>query len=119
MSTPRLVPEDHAFDRHDLLAPGTLTRPDHIPPHQWERMPWSARWKATRVEVVKRRDVVRYVEPPETDLCGSVKGFARHKRVGTEACVACRHAWRVYDAARRRARAAKERARFQTRRTAS
>jgi hypothetical protein len=35
----------------ELLAPGSVTRPDHIRPQDWERMGWHARWKATRDDV--------------------------------------------------------------------
>ena len=48
MSTPPATPEDFTFARDDLLAPGTLHRPATIPADLWDRMPWPARWKATR-----------------------------------------------------------------------
>lgn len=35
----------------ELLAPGTLVRPPSIPEHDWERMGWHARWRATRSHV--------------------------------------------------------------------
>lgn len=34
--------------------------------------------------------------------CGTVAGYAAHRRVGEKACDACKHAWRGYHRRRRR-----------------
>ncbi len=32
----------------ELLAPGTVRRPEWIRPEDWARMPWPAQWRAAR-----------------------------------------------------------------------
>lgn len=34
----------------DLLAPGTVRRPEWIRPEDWARMPWPAQWRIARRE---------------------------------------------------------------------
>lgn len=34
--------------------------------------------------------------------CGSISGYMRHKRAGEDTCIACKAAWRIYYAERRK-----------------
>lgn len=52
----------------DLLAPGTVRRPAHIPEQLWARMPWPAKWRVARAEparlaaAARRREVKAIVD---------------------------------------------------------
>lgn len=54
MSAYEPTEEQATWARTDLLAPGTLTRPDHISLADWQRMGWHAKWKATRADIKGR-----------------------------------------------------------------
>lgn len=73
-------------------------RPRHISPADWDRMPWHAREKATRVVVTG-----------DMTGCGTPAGYMRHYRAGDDACQRCLAAWRIYTRARKAEQRERER----------
>ena len=51
-----------AAARPDLLAPGTVTRPTHIDPVTWSRMPWPAKWRIAKREPARLAHLARIKE---------------------------------------------------------
>lgn len=91
----------------DLLAPGTVQRPDWIDEATWLRMPWPAQWKAARRSMppVRRPERVEEPEPVEerrhkgpvaTQPHGTYAAARRHERRGERPCIPCATAMRVY-----------------------
>ena len=98
----------------DLLAPGTVRRPEWIRPEDWARMPWPAQWRAARrpapvrppvsvpvvvpthpVEDIDRRRAAVLVEAGQLRPCGTKAAYNRHVNRGEKPCDDCRAAARM------------------------
>lgn len=107
MTAPKAGEVIEAAERPDLLAPGTVSRPEWIPPNVWRNMPWPAQWKAARRSAppVRRPERVEEPEPVEerrhkgpvaTQPHGTYAAARRHERRGERPCIPCATAMRVY-----------------------
>lgn len=96
--------------RPDLLAPGTVVRPEWIPSNVWRNMPWPAQWRAARRGAPARRSEPEVPEPLDTHAAderrhkgpiatqphGTYAAARRHERRGEKPCQACTEARRAY-----------------------
>ncbi len=97
----------------DLLAPGTVRRPEWIRPEDWARMPWPAKWRASRrfaeapVETEEFDDAPlplpavveqapRHRGPIPVQPHGTYAAARRHERRGERPCPPCAEARLAY-----------------------
>lgn len=95
----------------ETLAPGSVPRPPTITPGDWARMPWPAKWRASRrwaaVQAQNTADeleqepiqpiVQRRFGPNAIQPHGTNAAYRRHERAGEEPCRPCREARRQYN----------------------
>lgn len=97
MTVPKGGDVIEAAERPDLLAPGTVSRPEWIPPNVWRNMPWPAQWRAARRAVARPSDTEDDSERP----CGTYAAYKRHRRRKETPCRACLDANNAEHRARR------------------